>query len=120
MTDKLIDLLTEFDEKGYAPTTFCLNPEEAATNWKKRLAAAIENELTSKTRQLEEENAALRERLDKAVELPEYVFGCIDGKVEKIAAEYLTLGELKNLRANGYVETPEAAEKRLKELGGEK
>ena len=67
---------------------------------------------------LEAENAALRERLGKAMELPEYVFGCIDGKVEKIATDYLTLGELKNLEANGYSLTEEAAKERLAKFGG--
>ena len=69
---------------------------------------------------LESENAALRERLDKAVEIPDYVFECINGKVERIFTEYLTVGELKNLEANGYSLTKEAAEARLAELKGEK
>ena len=60
MTGKVIDLLTEFDEMGYIPTTFTENAEQAAIDWKNRLVAAIEAE-----------NAALRERLDKAVELPD-------------------------------------------------
>lgn len=35
----LDDLYVEFDEMGYAPTTFCENPEEEAISWKKRLIA---------------------------------------------------------------------------------
>ena len=69
---------------------------------------------------LKSENAALRERLDKAVEIPDYVFECINGKVERIFTEYLTVGELKNLEANGYSLTKEAAEARLAELKGGK
>ena len=69
---------------------------------------------------LKAENAALRERLEKAVEIPDYVFECINGKVERIFTEYLTVGELKNLEANGYSLTKEAAEARLAELKGEK
>lgn len=59
MLYKLIDLLTEFDKMGYIPTTFTENPEQAAIDWKNRLVAAIEAD-----------NAALSERLDKAVILP--------------------------------------------------
>ena len=69
---------------------------------------------------LESENAALHERLDKAVEIPDYVFECINGKVEIIFTEYLTVGELKNLEANGYSLTKEAAEARLAEQKGGK
>lgn len=69
---------------------------------------------------LKAENAALRERLEKAVEIPDYVFECINGKVERIFTEYLTVGELKNLEANGYSLTKEAAEALLAELKGEK
>lgn len=57
--------------------------------------------------------------LDKAVEIPDYVFGCINGKVERIFTEYLTVGELKNLEANGYSLTKEAAQARLAELKGD-
>lgn len=64
-------------------------------------------------KELETENAELRARLDKAVEIPDYVFECINGKVERIFTEYLTVGELKNLEANGYSLTKEAAEARL-------
>lgn len=70
--------------------------------------------------QLKSENAALRERLEKAVEIPDYVFECINGKIERIFTEYLSVGELKNLEANGYSLTKEAAEARLAELKGEK
>ena len=69
---------------------------------------------------LQSENATLREKLDKAVEIPDYVFECINGKVERIFTEYLTVGELKNLEANGYSLTKEAAEARLAELKREK
>ena len=69
---------------------------------------------------LQAENAALRERLSRAVEIPDYVFECINGKVERIFTDYLTVGELKNLEANGYSLTKEAAEARLAELKGEK
>ena len=34
MNDRLIDLLIEFDEMGYAPTTPCADPEQCAKKWK--------------------------------------------------------------------------------------
>ena len=76
--------------------------------------------LEKENEQLKAENAALRERLSRAVEIPDYVFECINGKVERIFTDYLTVGELKNLEANGYSLTKEAAEARLAELKGEK
>ena len=30
MNKEIVDLLTEFDEMGYAPTTLCENPEQEA------------------------------------------------------------------------------------------
>ena len=82
------------------------------------IKSGITHELFETINALKKENTALRERLGKAMELPEYVFGCIDGKVEKIATDYLTLGELKNLEANGYSLTEEAAKERLAKFGG--
>ena len=78
-----------------------------------------ENDLEQKIAKLKAENAVLRERLRKAVEIPDYVFECINGKVERVFTEYLTVGELKNLEANGYSLTKEAAEACLAELKGE-
>lgn len=77
-------------------------------------------DISAQCEQLKAENAALRERLEKAVEIPDYVFECINGKIERIFTEYLTVGELKNLEANGYSLTKEAAEARLAELKGGK
>ena len=62
MKNRLLDLLIEFDEMGYAPTTPCGDPELCAKEWKNRVREAF--------KALETENAALRERLSKAVELP--------------------------------------------------
>ena len=62
MNNRLLDLLIEFDEMGYAPTTICEDAEEYAKKWKNRVWEEVKS--------LEAENAALRERLEKAVELP--------------------------------------------------
>lgn len=136
MNKDLTDLLTEFDEMGYAPTTLTGEPEKAASEWKKRLIEAIEAE-----------NAALRERLDKAVEFPvkigDRVF-CIVGqkpaveefevieiktqsssllhatfRFQGIEVGYRTTGFLSGYGKRWFTEL-EAAEKRLAELGGEK
>lgn len=36
------DLLIDFDEMGFAPTTLCENTDEYACEWKKQLVAEIE------------------------------------------------------------------------------
>lgn len=60
MNDRLLDLLIEFDEMGFAPTTVCEDPEAYAKKWKDQVWEAV--------RALEAENAALRERLGKEAE----------------------------------------------------
>lgn len=60
MNNRLIDLLIEFDEMGFAPTTVCLNPEETAIKWKEQVLKEIE--------ELKAENAALRYRLENKKE----------------------------------------------------
>lgn len=62
MTDRITDLFIEFDEMGFIPTTLCPEPEEYAIEWRGKVWEEIEL--------LKAENAALRERLKKAVELP--------------------------------------------------
>ena len=93
----ITDLLTEFDEMGFAPTTLCPDPEQYAIDWRDqvhkefaRLTAENDNltvelevaqrDIDNLTRTLEEandeikaleaENAALRARLGNAVEMP--------------------------------------------------
>ena len=57
MKNRLLDLMIEFDEMGFAPTTVCENAEEYATKWEDQVREAV--------KALENENAALRERLEK-------------------------------------------------------
>lgn len=57
MNDRLLDLLIEFDEMGFAPTTVCEEPEEYAKKWRDRVLEEV--------KALETENADLRERLKK-------------------------------------------------------
>ena len=62
-TDQTItDLLIEFDEMGFAPTTVCPNAEQCAIDWRDRVRKEFARLIT--------ENAALRKRIENAVELP--------------------------------------------------
>lgn len=45
------ELLIDFDEMGFVPTTLCENPDEYAQDWKKQLLVEI--------KRLEKENACL-------------------------------------------------------------
>lgn len=113
MTESLLGLLIEFDEMGFAPTTVCADPEGFAVRWKEQLMKEIEV--------LKSENAALRERLEKAVELP---FIPNDYHVEVWLAEkkQSVMDESVNIVIPVYVyvkcENNEAAEARLAELNG--
>ena len=89
MTNRLLALLIEFDEMGFSPTTVCEDPEGHAVKWKELLLeeikalesdnvslrneadenAALSMENKMRADRLEKENAALRERLEKAVGL---------------------------------------------------
>ena len=139
MKNRLLDLLIEFDEMGFAPTTICEDAEEYAKKWKNRVWEEVKS--------IEAENAALRERLEKAVELPckvgDNVF-CIvgiDPAVEEFEVEEILIKRLDPIfavfRLRGIdigVKTScvlsqfgkrwftelEAAEARLAELKGEK
>ena len=37
----IIDLLTDFDEMGFAPTTLCPDPEAYAIEWREKLTKAL-------------------------------------------------------------------------------
>ena len=54
MNQKINDLLTEFDEMGFAPTNVCDNPEGKAKLWKSALVYEI--------RLLLDEYAAIRKK----------------------------------------------------------
>lgn len=41
MTDVMQDLLIDFDEMGFAPTTACPNPDKYACEWKEKLVSEI-------------------------------------------------------------------------------
>lgn len=39
---RIVDLLIEFDEMGFMPTTTCPNADEYAKEWKKKLLEAVD------------------------------------------------------------------------------
>ena len=49
------ELLVDFDEMGFAPTTLCENPDEYACKWKRQLSAEIDRLKT----QLAQANAGI-------------------------------------------------------------
>jgi len=59
---RITDLITEFDEMGFAPTTLHPDPEQYAIDWRDQVRKEFARLIT--------ENAALRKRLENAVELP--------------------------------------------------
>ena len=72
----ITDLLIEFDEMGFAPTTVCPNLEQYATEWRERVRkefarlTAENAELRATLSKMETVEKELRARLEKAVELP--------------------------------------------------
>lgn len=113
---RLTDLLIEFDEMGFCPTTVCPNPEQTAIEWKEQVVKEIQK--------LQAENAELRARLDKAIGLPPgdrvwYIAQDEEGQENYIIpkpTDSLTVEELKYEMDKKYLPTREAAEARLKEL----
>ena len=61
MTERLLSLLIEFDEMGFAPTTVCEDSEGFAVRWKERLIKQLIEEIE----ELKAENATLRDKLEK-------------------------------------------------------
>ena len=58
--DRLLDLMIEFDEMGFAPTTVCEDAEGLAVKWKEQVVNEIGR--------LEKQITTLQEGLKKAVE----------------------------------------------------
>lgn len=118
MTERLKDLFIEFDEMGFSPTIPCGDLEKAAVEWRDKVVKEIAA--------LESENAALRERLGKAWELPFgdrvwFITEDEEGAESYIISkptDLLTVDELYEI-GKKYFTTREAAEARLAELKGE-
>ena len=56
------ELLIDFDEMGFVPTTLCENPDEYARDWRKQLLVEIKR-LKSENKQLKTECALLDNEL---------------------------------------------------------
>lgn len=56
---KIEDLLIDFDEMGFAPTTLCPNPDEYACEWRMKLVAEI-NRKQAEIEDLQMENEQLK------------------------------------------------------------
>ena len=74
MNKEVIDLLAEFDEMGYAPTTLCKNPEQEAKTWKaqmiceiKRLDAIIQDNADSAATLIAEQKKFAKEQRQLAI-----------------------------------------------------
>ena len=55
--DRLLDLMIEFDEMGFAPTTVCKDPEGYAKKWK--------DQVLEEVKALKAENAAMRKQISE-------------------------------------------------------
>lgn len=60
MTERLLGLLIEFDEMGFAPTTPCGDPDNFAVRWKEQLCEEIKILVSN--------NDYLRKRLEEMCE----------------------------------------------------
>ena len=74
-----VELLEEFDEMGYAPTTLCENPEEEANKWKSKalfnfdiVLRRIENLTIPQKRRIEEYEQYTKDIEEKEKQLEEY------------------------------------------------
>ena len=74
MNKEVIDLLAEFDEMGYAPTTLCENPEQEAKTWKaqmicelKRLDAIMQDNADSAATLIAEQKKFAKEQRQLAI-----------------------------------------------------
>ena len=122
--ERYIDsLFIAFDEMGFAPTTVYPDPEKYAIEWREKVWAEFER--------LEIENAALRERLDKAVELPckvgdtvyekgMYEEDVYEHRIRKIIFDAEKISFDCTAIGNSIFLTRPEAEARLAELKGEK
>ena len=110
MNNRLLDLLIEFDEMGYAPTTPCGDPERCAKEWKNRVLEELKT--------LEAENAELRGRIDKAKEALDAIKEEISPSMRKTDFGFMV--RVCTLYAHEELYgTEEAAKVRLEELKGE-
>lgn len=127
----ITDLLIEFDEMGFAPTTVCENPEQYAIDWRERVRQefarlTVKNaELRETFSKMETVEKELRKRLENAVELP-----CVKMVNPKVRINRIGIVDVIRDWAVVYIDrqgvfvvehckSKTAAEARLEELKGE-
>lgn len=108
MTDVMQDLLIDFDEMGFAPTTACPNPDKYACEWKEKLIAEI-------NRQQEQIESAAngQETLQKALAEK-------DREIERLTAEkeqlIKTFGECQAEATRAFLKNEKEIERLKNEL----
>ena len=98
----ITDLLIEFDEMGFAPTTVCENPEQYAIDWRER----VRKEFT----RLTEENDSLTVELEVAQRDVENLTRTLDEANDEIKAL-----EAENEELKATLSKMETVEKELRE-----
>lgn len=79
LIDYITDLLVDFDEMGFAPTTLCPNPEAYAIEWR--------NKITKAFKELTEENKAWQKQVISQKENAEKAYYDLACEVEKLRSE---------------------------------
>ena len=84
--DDVVDLLVEFDEMGFVPTTPCPDPEEYASDWRERLFCAIRRVLEEL--ECEKHNHGVtKEFYNNSVANSEKIFAEQKAEIERLTEE---------------------------------
>lgn len=99
MNDRLLGLLIEFDEMGFAPTTTCTDPEEFAVRWKEQVLKEIklleaENSVLRQEKKAAVEDVAERIKMAFYYEFDELIPSTMADKIDEIVKEVLNEHEL--------------------------
>ncbi len=99
MNDRLLGLLIEFDEMGFAPTTVCADPEEFAVRWKEQVLKEIkllevENDALRQGKKAAVEDVAERIKMAFYYEFDELIPSIMADKIDGIVKEVLNEHEL--------------------------
>lgn len=97
--DRLLDLMIEFDEMGFAPTTVCEDAEGFAVKWKEQVVNEIgrlETQITTLQKGLKKAVEDVAERIKMAFyyEFDELIPSTMAGKIDEIVKEVLNEHEL--------------------------
>lgn len=97
--DRLLDLMIEFDEMGFAPTTVCEDAEGLAVKWKEQVVNEIgrlEKQITTLQEGLKKAVEDVAERIKMAFyyEFDELIPSTMADKIDEIVKEVLNEHEL--------------------------